>query len=149
MELPSKCEFAKAKITYLGHIVGGGDLSRPFHLAVDASDVGAGAVLQNGPDGVEHPICYLSRKFNTHQRAYSTIEKEALSLVLAIQQFEVYLGLSSHPITVYSDHNPLRFLNTMRNSNQRLMRWSLILQPYDLEIMHVRGSDNILADALS
>ena len=126
------------------------DFSRPFNLAVDASDVGAGAVLlQRGPDNVEHPVCYFSRKFNSHQRAYSTIEKEALSLVLAIQQFEVYLGSSSHPITVYSDHDPLRFLNRMRNSNQRLMRWSLILQPYDLEIRHVRGADNILADALS
>ncbi|KAK0141027.1 Retrovirus-related Pol polyprotein from transposon opus [Merluccius polli] len=103
--------------------------------------------MWNGPDGVEHPVCYFSRKFNTHQRAYSTIEKEALSLVLAIQHFEVYHGLSSHPITVYSDHNPLQFLNT--NSNQRLMCWSLILQPYGLEKMHVRGSDNILADALS
>ena len=61
------------------------DFRQLFHLAVDASDVGAGAILlQNGPDGVEHPVCYFSRKFNTHQRAYSTIEKEALSLVLAI-----------------------------------------------------------------
>ena len=126
------------------------DFSRPFNLAVDASDVGAGAVLlQRGPDNVEHPVCYFSRKLNSHQRAYSTIEKEALSLVLAIQQFEVYLGSSSHPTTVYSDHDPLRFLNRMRNSNQCLMRWSLILKPYDLEIMHVRGADNILADALS
>lgn len=123
------------------------EFDRPFNIVVDASDVGAGAVLlQRGPD--EHPVCYYSRKFNSHQRAFSMIEKEALSLVLAIQQFQVYLA-SSYPITVYIDHDPLRFLNKMRNSNQRLLRWSLILQPYDLEIMHVRGADNILADSLS
>ena len=52
------------------------DFSRPFKLAVDASDVAAGAVLlQEGQGGVDHPICYFSRKFNKHQRNYSTIEK--------------------------------------------------------------------------
>ena len=61
----------------------------------------------------------------------------------------VLLALGELEVCDHSDHNPLRFLSKMRNSNQRLMRWNLILQPYDLEIMHVRGSDNILADALS
>ena len=53
------------------------DFGSPFHLVVDASDVGAGAVLlQHGPDGIEHPVCYFSRKCNVHKRAYSpTIER--------------------------------------------------------------------------
>lgn len=52
---------------------------------VDASDVGAGAVLQQkGADDVEHPVCCFSKKFNSAQLKYSTIEKEALALVLAI-----------------------------------------------------------------
>ena len=47
-----------------------------FKLAVDASDVAAGGVLlQESKDGVDHPICYFSRKFNKNQRNYSTIEK--------------------------------------------------------------------------
>ena len=44
---------------------------------VDASGVGAGEVLmQHDSKGIEHPICYFSRKFNLHQKNYSTIEKE-------------------------------------------------------------------------
>ena len=122
----------------------------PFRLAVDASDYGAGAVLlQLGSDGVEHPVCYFSRKFNRHQRVYSTVEKEALALVMAVQYFEVYLGSASDYITVYTDHNPLVFIDRMRNSNQRIMRWSLILQPYPLHIKYIRGVENIIADALS
>lgn len=36
---------------------------RPFKLAVDASDVGAGAVLlQDDENGFEHPISYFSKK---------------------------------------------------------------------------------------
>ncbi len=37
----------------------------------------------------------------------------------------------------------------MSNTNQRLMRWSLIVQEYHLDIRHKKGADNIIADALS
>ena len=68
------------------------NFNEPFKLAVDASDFAAGAVLlQQGHDGIDHPVCYFSKKFNKSQRNYSTIEKECLSLILAIQHFEVYV----------------------------------------------------------
>ena len=123
---------------------------KPFKLAVDASDVGAGAVLlQEDRNGVDHPICYFSKKFNKHQKNYSTIEKECLSLVISIQHFEVYISSVSSPVTVYTDHNPLTFLKKMRNKNQRLLRWALLLQEYNLDIRHVKGKENVVADALS
>ena len=121
-----------------------------FKLAVDASDIGAGSVLlQEGENGIDHPVCYFSKKFNKSQMNYSTIEKECLSLILAVQHFEVYLTSSSLPIVVYSDHNPLTFINKMKNNNQRLMRWCLMLQEYNIDIQHIKGKDNIIADALS
>lgn len=124
--------------------------SRQFKLSVDASDVGAGAaLLQDGDDGVEHPVSYYSKKFNRHQRRYSTIEKEALALVLAVKNFEVFLGSANTPTVVYTDHNPLIFINQMWNSNNRLMRWALFLQAFNIEVRHIRGSENVLADALS
>lgn len=100
------------------------DMTRPFKLEVDASMWGAGAVLLEDSQAIDHPVCCFSKKFNKHQVNYSTIEKEALALILALHHFEVYLGSSSQPIKVHTDHNPLVFLSQMRNSNQRLMRWS-------------------------
>ena len=50
---------------------------------------------------------------------------------------------------VFTDYNPLVFLDRMRNNNQRLMRWSLILEGHNLEIRHIRGRENVVADALS
>ena len=47
------------------------------------------------------------------------------------------------------DHNPLVFLSHINNHNQQLMQWALIIQDYSLEIHHKKGSDNVLADALS
>ena len=64
---------------------------KQFKLMVDASDIGAGAILlQEQPNGVEHPIAYYSKKFNKHEKNYSTIEKEGLALILALQHFETY-----------------------------------------------------------
>ena len=81
---------------------------KEFKLAIDASDVGAGSVLlQEDDNGVDHPVCYYSKKFNKHQRNYSTVEKECLSLILALQHFEVYLASSVAPIVIFTDHNPL------------------------------------------
>ena len=123
---------------------------KEFKLAVDASDVGAGSVLlQEDDNGVDHPVCYFSKKFNKHQRNYSTIEKECLSLILALQHFEVYLASSVSPIVVFSDHNPLTFIHKMKNKNQRLLRWSLMLQEHNLDIRHIKGKDNIIPDTLS
>ena len=126
------------------------DFSKPFRLAVDASDVGAGAVLlQCDNEDIEHPICYFSKKFNVHQKNYSTIEKECLALILAMQHFDIYISSSSKPTVVYTDHNPLVFLHKMKNKNRRLLNWSLMLQEHNLQIEHVKGKDNICADALS
>ncbi len=77
------------------------------------------------------------------------MEKEALALVLTVQHFKVYLRSSASPIVVYTDNNPLVFLHRMKNHSQRIMRWSLILQPFTLKTKHERGSDNIIVDALS
>jgi len=122
----------------------------PFQLEVDASGTGAGAVLlQVGEDGVHHPVSYFSTKFKRHQLNYSTIEKETLAMLLALQHFEVYVCSSPSPVTVYTDHNPLVFLNQMYNHNQRLMRWALMVQGFQLNIKHKKGSENVVADALS
>ena len=56
------------------------NFNKEFKLAVDASDVGTGGVLLQGDDnGVDHPVFYFSKKFNKHQKDYSTVEKESHS----------------------------------------------------------------------
>lgn len=121
----------------------------PFQLQVDASNIGAGAVLlQLDKDGVLKPLSCFSRKFKPYQLHFSAIEKEALALIWSLQHFDVYVG-SSAPLVVYTDHNPLTFLRSLQNPKQRLMRWALFLQPYHLDIQHSRGSENVVADALS
>ena len=125
------------------------DFSKPFALAVDASDYGVGAVLFQDFDNEQHPVAFFSKKLNAAQQNYSTIEKEALSLVLAYSHFEIYLSSSKGPIQVYTDHNPLTFINKFRGKNARLTRWSIFFQDKNLEIHHIKGSLNVVPDRLS
>ena len=147
------CQMAFDKVKLLlqkSPVLKSPDYEKPFKLIIDSSDVGTGSVLvQEASDGLDHPVSYFSKKFLKYQKNYSVVEKETLGLVLALEHFDVYLGSTPFKIKVYTDHNPLTFLKTMKNKNQRLVRWSLALQEYDLEIQHIPGSENVVADALS
>jgi phospholipid-translocating ATPase len=123
------------------------DFRLPFCLAVDASGVALGANLFQVIEGIEHPIAYYSKRLNIHQQRYSTVEQEALALITACRVFSVYFG--SLPVTVYSDHSPLQFIQKMANYNQKLLRWSLELQQYNLTIKHRAGRNNLIPDILS
>jgi hypothetical protein len=124
------------------------DYSKPFVLMVDASQYACGAALmQEDAAGSLRPVCYFSRKFNDAQKNYTVRDREALGLVLAVRAFKVYV--SSGPVVVYTDHEPLKYINSMATTNQRILRWALELQPYQLIIRHVKGKDNVIADYLS
>ena len=126
------------------------DFQKQFKIVVDASDLGAGAMLcQDDEFGIEHPVAYFSKKFVAAQLNYATIEKECLGLILALEHFDVYASMTLFPVVVFTDHNPLVFINRMKNRNRRLMKWSLLLQNYQLQIHHIKGRDNVVADALS
>ncbi len=82
-------------------------------LQVDASQVGAGVVeVQSNDQRVMRPLSFYSKKLNNYQLNYSVIEKEALSLIWALQHFDVYVGAGG-PTLVYADHIPLTFLYSL------------------------------------
>lgn len=69
--------------------------------------------------------------------------------MLAIKHFEPYLNLSL-PTYLHTNHNPLRLQKLLlTKSNQRLIRWSLLVQGHDLSVRHAKSRDNVVADVLS
>ena len=119
-----------------------------YILQTDASELGLGAVFSQLEDnGEEHPVAFASRKLLPREKNYSIIEKECLAIVWSLKVFHVYLF--GQKFTVEMDHQPLLWLERMKNTNQRLTRWALGVQPYCLEIGHRGGSMNKSADGLS
>uniref|UniRef100_K7GIQ8 Reverse transcriptase RNase H-like domain-containing protein n=1 Tax=Pelodiscus sinensis TaxID=13735 RepID=K7GIQ8_PELSI len=113
----------------------------------DASAVGLGAVLTQDTSGEEHPVLYLSRKLFPREQAYATIEKEALAVKWALETLRYYL--LGNPFKLVTDHAPLRWLQSMKESNSRIMRWYLALQPYTFEVQHRQGTRHGKADFFS
>ena len=68
---------------------------------------------------------------------------------MAVKRFECYLQPLPQAILVFTDHNPLTFIHQNKMSNHRILRWALLLQSYHLEVRHIRGVDNLIADSLS
>ena len=125
------------------------DFEKPFKLQVDASEVGIEAILlQESNQGIDYPVSYYLKKFNNHQNNFSTSEKEAFTLLSALQNFDVYLGVAVAPIEGFTDHNLLVFIHKMKNNNQRLLSWSLALQEYCFIFRHMKGKDNVIVDSL-
>ena len=93
-------------------------------------------------------MAYYSRKLLPREQKYSTVEKECLAIRLAVEHFKFYL--LGKAFTIHTDHRSLKWLNTFKDKNGRLTRWSLALQPYVFNnVMHKAGVQNGNADSLS
>lgn len=124
------------------------DFEKQFILQTDASDRGLGAVLsQRDNHGVDHPVAYYSRKLLPREQRYSTIEKECLAIKVSMHHFRTYL--MGRKFTVETDHRALLWMDRLKDSNSRLTRWSLSLQPFDFTVEHRKGPNNANADGLS
>jgi len=124
------------------------DLSHPFVVTCDASDIATGAVLSQIIDGKRQIIDFMSKMFSPAERRYSTIEREATAILWAIEKWQFYL--LGRQFTIESDHKPLHWLLSMKEAKSKLGRLALRLQEFNIKgIEYVKGEDNTMADALS
>jgi hypothetical protein len=126
------------------------DMNKPFVVTTDASGFAVGAVLtQNDVDGKQQPVAYYSHKLIPAERNYPVHEQELLAVFLALKHWRYYLQGGPYPVTVITDHQSLKFINTQPILSGRQARWVEFLQDFDLVISYRAGSENVCADALS
>jgi hypothetical protein len=116
------------------------NFNKPFTIHTDASHYQLGAVISQ--DG--KPIAFYSRKLNPAQTRYTTTERELLSIVETLKEYRnILLG---QEIEVLTDHKNLVYKHF---NTERVMRWRLLLEEYGPKLTYVKGTNNIVADALS
>ena len=136
------------------------DLTAACHFYTDASLHGAGlcitqfrmppeAFSSGGNQLVEVPITYDSFAFSATQKLYPTYKKELCAVVKFCVKYDY---LNKHPYNtsvVHTDHRPLvHFLKS--DSHEGIYgHWADQLRRLNLEIRHIPGHRNRVADGLS
>ena len=119
-------------------------------IKVDASTKGLGAVFTQLINGKENTVSFISRALRGAEEYYSTIEKEALACVWAVERLKTYLW--GKKFILYTDHKPLIYLFEGKgsgNASSRLIRLVARLQEFNFEVRHISGGNNSIADTLS
>ena len=123
-----------------------------FFITVDASLIGLGAVLfQLNEHNKMKVISYNSRILNPQEQKLSTLDRELLGIVHALQTYEILIIGSPHPIHIITDHKPLLHCFTKKgNLSPRFCRAQMQITKFSkLKIIHTAGKNLSVADMLS
>jgi hypothetical protein len=125
------------------------DLNEKFWLQVDGSKTAIGHALLQVKDGMLRPVAFGGRSFKQYEQKLSACHSELLAILHAIQTYHQFLA-NGKPFTILSDHCSLKFIKDLRlSTSPKLVRYSLLLQTFNFDVVHIKGKSNVLADFLS
>lgn len=115
------------------------DFEKEFELTTDASDYAIGAALSQNCK----PITFISRSLSTTEEHLATNEKEMLAIIWALGKCRNYL-YGSKKVKIVTDHQPLTYSLSNRNTNNKMKRWKAILEEYNYELEYRPGKMNVV-----
>ena len=104
------------------------DTQKDTVITVDASPVGISAILAHEKPHSDDCgiVAYASRALSPVEKRYSQTEKEALSIVWAVEHFHLFIY--GKPFKLITDHKPLEVIygNPKSKPSARIERWAAI-----------------------
>ena len=137
---------ALSEVTALKHIHKDAHI---YHLVTDASNLAIGAALHQVVDGIPRPIAFYSKKLSSTQKTYSAFDRELLAAYSAVLHFKHLI--EGREVHLFTDHNPLvkSFYSQSPAKSDRQQRHLTVISEYVSAVEYIKGSENIVADALS
>ena len=136
------------------------NFDKKFFLQVDTSAYSMGTVLSQEGETmtpslkkwkktVLHPVAYYSATFTPTEQNYNIYNRELLAVIKALYHWHPYLAWTREPFTILTDHTNLTYWKSPRKLDQRHAQSHVDLEEYDFEMVHIPGSTNGPAAALS
>lgn len=119
-----------------------------MNIVTDASATGVAGIISQGIDWKTARIAaFFSAKLNSAQQNYGVPEQELLAGVETMCRHRDIL--QGCPFQWFTDHKGLIHLLQQKNLTGRQARWMKLVSEFDFEVVHVAGTENVRADALS
>nr|GEY62563.1 DNA-directed DNA polymerase [Tanacetum cinerariifolium] len=108
---------------------------------------------------ISRPMTHLLDKdtsfifFEDYIKAFQTLKKKLTKAPILIAPnwdppFELMCDANDFAI-VHTDHFALKYLFAKKDAKVRLLRWVLLLQEFDFDVIDTKGAENLAADHLS
>ena len=117
----------------------------PMIIVADASNRAVGCALLQIQKGEPVLLEFAAQKFSRAEERWDTREREAYAVKWSLEKFHDYVKVSR--VIVITDHESLRWMD--KASSGKVQRWALCIQQYDVQLVHVAGKHNVIADWLS
>ena len=93
-------------------------------------------LAQEGPEGIEHAVYYLSKKFLPYEEKYNIVEKTCLIVIWAIRKLRHYI--QSYKVQAVSKIDPLRYLFQALALTVRMSQWLVLSTQFDIEYIIIK-----------
>ena len=124
------------------------DSAKNVRMETDALNLAIEACILQMHDKKWHSIIYFSRKLTSVEQNYNIYDKELLRIIITLKQWRVYAEEALF-LTIYTDHKNLITFTTIKQLNQKQIRWSELLNQYKLKIVYISEKENGRIDALN
>ena len=122
-------------------------MTKPYMLFTDASHYAYSGVLIQPVESPEDLRSVAFTSGSEIQQRWSTTENETYAVYQSILKFDLYSrGVKC---VLHCDHELLEPFLSKGIKIPKLILWSMEVADYNITFVHIKGKNNVLADAIS
>ncbi len=98
-------------------------------------------------NGHDHPIHFARKQLTLVEKTYIVTEQKGLAIIFFLKRFRHYL--LGYKAKIVTDHKVLTYLVNKSNPSGWIIRWLLLMEEFDIDIVHRPWRRNGNVDGLT